>query len=200
MHRGHGGKPGHAVVAHGPPEPEWIELRRDDDRASRGEGRERRCHETMDVEQRHGAQRHIVRLQVVGPHDVADRNRKIGVLERHALGPSRAAARMENQGDIVRGGSRSGALGAAPRQPHLTVRPNRRRTRGHLIACGLARLVPALGGNDEQLRVRVFQEETKLLFPITRIERSGGPGSSGAKKARYRQTVLGAPSPRGRRA
>ena len=55
----------------------------------------------MDVKQRHHAQRHIVGAERVAARDVLRRDREVGVGQRHALGPSRAAAGVQHQRDVV---------------------------------------------------------------------------------------------------
>ena len=108
VHSGYRGVPSGAIVPHRPPKRERIEARRNDHRTAGVESRQRRGHQSMHVKQRHHGERNIGRTKVIGGGDVLHRSRQVAMLQRHALGPAGATARVQDQRDVIR--SRRGSL------------------------------------------------------------------------------------------
>ena len=152
---------------------------------------ERRRHEPVDVEQRHDAHRHVVGSEIVAARDVAGRNRQIGMRERHALRPTRAAAGVQHQRDVVR-------VRAATRSSRRVdsdetdgaVRVHVDRQDRHAVAGRAARFVEAVGRQHQHARVGVFEKEAELVLLVAGIERRrGSRHRRREKRHHHRQTV-----------
>ena len=177
MERGAGREPGHAgrlqLVEHA--------LRREagrHDHAAAGEQRgERGRHQAVDVEQRHGRERPVVGTEPVVRRDRLRRGHQVAVQERDLLGAAGGAARVQEQGDVVRLGRLEVARRAheppadvhAGRAPVLDeqladIEPGagRRARRG-----GLA------GRQQHEPRAQVLQEEGVLVVRVGRVQRRG---------------------------
>ncbi len=112
--RRHGGVPRGADVLCGAPERQRIELARNDDGAASRQRRQRGRNEAMHVKQRHHAERHVVAGQRIAARDVLRRDREVRVRQRHALRPAGAAARVQDEGNIIDGrGNKRPAIGRA---------------------------------------------------------------------------------------
>ena len=172
--------PGRAEFLGGGPERQRVELARHDDRAARRQGGQRRGDQAVHVKQRHHAQRDVARAESVAARDVAGRDRQVGVRQRHALGPAGAAARMQNQRDIVDRCRRhrvgrvlncGPACGRGPADAHRPRRVHRDRQDRDAIAGGAPGLVEPVGRQQQHLGVGVVEIEAELLFLVARIER-----------------------------
>ena len=190
MQRGDRRVPRRAVIARHAPERQRAELRGDDDGAAGRERRERRRDQPVHVKQRHHAQRHVVRRELVVPCDVAGGNRQVRVRERHALRTSGAAARVQHERDIVNVGRRDGAptrdAGERDRARVVQLDAENR----HAIAGSATRIVGPVGWKNEHLCRGVFEVEAELVFLVARIQRRGGARHRrGEERHDHRQAV-----------
>ena len=173
MNRRYRRVPRRAGVPHDAPERQRAELRRHHHGSARRQGRERGRDEAVHVKERHDAQRHVARGQVVRAGHVTRRNRQVRVRQRHALRASGAAARMQDQGDVVRA-RRLVGLPPGPVDRHASVAIKIDRDDRHLARLRRApRIVGTRRRQEQHLRARVFEKEAELFFPVRRIQRRG---------------------------
>ena len=110
--------------------------------------------------------------------------------EGHALRPARAAARVQDQGDVVEARWIDVARGRDAGEAHRARGVHLDDEDGHLVAGGLARFLGAVRGQQQDLGVGVLEVEAEFLFFVSRIERRGGSGDAcGEKRHDRRQPV-----------
>ena len=144
----------------------------------------------MDVEQRHHAHGHIIVRERIAASDVLRRDGKVRVLQRNALRTPRAAARVQHQGDVVHRRRRCRCAAShtaqAGRAGCIDVDPEN----WNAVACGSTRVVCSFRRENQDLRGRVFQIETELVFLVRGVQRSGRSGDRrGQKRHDRRQAV-----------
>ena len=149
-------------------------LRGHDHRPARGERGQGGRDQAVDVEQRHDAERHVVRVELVRPDDVADRGGQVAVSQRHALRAAGRAAGVEDQRRRVR-------IGHLQRPPIAMAwlliwrRPAAcSSTSISLPPAGRARRAARLTWRHEQEPgARVLEVEPELVLLVCRVERAG---------------------------
>ena len=183
----HGRPPGDAASPGDTPERQRIEPRGHDHRPAGRQRGEQRCHEAMNVKQRHHAQRDILWTESVGACDVARRDGQVGVGERNALGPPGAAARVQDERDILDGRRDDGA-------PPVDAEKAHRSRAAHLDGQDVdatggcaSSLLRAVRWKQKHTRIRVFQIEAELGFSVSWIERRRGAGDRCGKKGNDRR-------------
>ena len=169
VHRGNGGVPRDAVLANDAPEPERVESRRNDDGPAGSERGHERRHQSMHMEERHHAKRDVVGSEAVGLDDVADRRDEVGLFERHALGASGAAARMQHERDIVRRRRHRCPARAAGGEPHAAI-DNADVDDRYRFAGRASRVLSAILRKHQQTCLGVLEVEAKLILAIARIQ------------------------------
>ena len=183
MHRWNGRIPCRPVIANGSPERQRIELLRNDDRAREQCG-QRRSQQSVDVEQGHHGKGDVIRRKFVSVCDVLGRHCKVSMSQRHAFRPAGGSARVKNQCDVVGARWRSRSSSRCRRESH-TVR--RAQVRGKNRDVSFRRratgFISALGWQDEQLRVGIFQVEGKLVVAVGKIQRGCRPRDGCGKEA-----------------
>ena len=171
MQRRHRRIPRRAVVPRDAPERERTEFSGHDDRAAGRQRRQRRRHEAVHVKQRHHAQRHIVRRQRVAACDVARRDGEVGVLERHALGPAGAAARVQDERDVIDVGRLNGPPAGDPGKTHRARGVHLDGENRHAVAGCAPRFLCPTRRQQEDTGVGVVQIKAELVFLVPRIQR-----------------------------
>ena len=119
--------------------------------------------------------------------------------ERHALGPPGAAAGVQDERDVVqrrRLGPAAERLAAeGQRAGGVQIHGQDRH-----VAGGLARLVEAVGRQQQDLGAGVLEEEAELLLLVAGVEGGGGAGLGGGRgRRRWSAARWAAPSRRDRR-
>ena len=182
MQCGHRRVPGDAVVAGHAPVRERAEFRRHDHGPAAPERGQRRGHETVDVEQRHHAHGHIIVRERIAASDVLRRDGKVRVLQRNALRTPRAAARVQHQGDVVYRRRRCRCAASHTAQAGgagcIDVDPEN----WNAVACGSTRVVCSFRRENQDLRGRVFQIETELVFLVRGVQGSCRSGDRRGQK------------------
>ena len=194
VQRRHCRVPRHAVIPGNPPERQRTELRRHDDGAAGRQRGERRRDKAMHVEQRHDAERDIVGAEPIAARDVARRDGQVRVGERHALGTSGTAARVQNERDVAHRGRRRRAVRAVGRRPgdlHRAARIHLDRQDGNAIAGRAPGLLRAGRRKEQHAGVGVLEVEPELVFLVTRIERRRGSGHRRREKRDDRRQAVG---------
>ena len=183
VHGGHSRIPGHAIFVHGAPEGQRAEFGGDHHRPARNQHRQRRCHQPVNVEHRHDAQGHIVGSERVGVGDVGGGDGQVGVLQRHPLGTSGAAAGVQDQRHLLGRGRFRRVAPARLHQVDRALGVHLDRERGDTaVGGGAARLLRAMRRAEQNVRAGVSQEEKEFLVGIGGIERRGGAGDGSGQE------------------
>ena len=181
--------PRHAVVAHHAPERERIEFRRNHDGAAGEQRRDCGSYKAVHMKQRHGAERNVVRREVVCSNDVVSRRCEVLVAQWHALWPAGATAGVEDERNIVglghrqrvpvRAGARMAVAGCSGQADKaLVVHFYRVCGNSRSFRC-FARVFGAVRGAQQDSRGSVRNVEAELLLLIAGIERRGGACDGG---------------------
>ena len=101
MHRGHARIPGHAMFPHRPPERKRIEFGGNNHRSAGKQSRHGRADQSVNMKQRHDAQRNIFLGKRVSVRDIGRGDGEVEMPQGHALGTPRASAGVQDQSDIV---------------------------------------------------------------------------------------------------
>ena len=130
----------------------------------------------MHVEQGHHAQRHIVRPQLVGGHDVAHRGIQVAVPQGNALGTARGSAGVKHERGVIRRGLRNGR---GPGLRSLAVQAEPAITVDVRLDQGTQVEGPSRGGrialrHQKKTCADVLQVIAELGLRVCRVERAGG--------------------------
>ena len=182
MHRGNGGIPRDAVLAHDAPEAERVKARRNDHGAAGSQRGHKGRHQSVNMEEWHHAERDVVGSEVVGLDNVADRRDQVGLFERHALRASGAAACMQNECDIIRRRPARCPVRTIGGEPHAAI-DNADVNDRDGVAGGASRILSAVNRKHQQTGLGIFEVEAKLIFAIARIQWRRRPRHRRAEEA-----------------
>jgi hypothetical protein len=166
--------PGRPLLAHHRPEAERVERRGHHHGAAGGQRRQRRRQQPVHVEQRHRAQRDVLRAELVGRRDVGDRGHQVAVAQRHPLGPPGGAAGVQHERDVAaarlrRLGGREGAAGGLDPEPAVGI--DRRLDEHRAIGSRRPRRRGAARRHDQRAGVHVLEVEAELGLRVGGVER-----------------------------
>ena len=153
------------------------EARRDDHPAAAEQRGKHGRHETMHVEQRHRHERPVLGAEAVVPCNRPRGGHQVAVRERDLLGAAGGAARVEQEGDVVRLRGLEVLRRAHVPAVHLHA------ARAAVLDEELADADPdaarcpgrrgLVGGEEREPRVQVLHEEHVLVVRVGRVQRGG---------------------------
>jgi len=137
----------------------------------------------MNVEQRHDTERNISLGKRVSVRDIRRRNRQIEMPQGHALGASRASARVQYQRNVV--GRRLGCGGSAGSADHADVAlfVHLHGKYGNLaVRRGGAHEFGAHGRTQQNTGIGVSRKEMKLFIGIGGVQGGCSPSDRSSEE------------------
>ncbi len=178
MQGGAGRQPGGRAGRRLAPEPARAEAPRHDHRAARRQLGQGRSDQSVDVEQRHRAERHVVGGELVVGRDRPRLRGQVPLQQRHLLGAGGGAAGVQQQCGLL---GRAGPVRAVRCQRTATgAQVDRLAGRGgdHLRDRDRTGRRPRVRhrrlADQQQLRDEVVKVEAELGLGVGRVERNGG--------------------------
>ena len=146
-----------------------------------------RANQAVNVEQRHDAQRNILLGKRIGVRNIRRRNGQVEMPQGNLLGPPRASAGVQDQGNVIgRGRGRGDSCGSGDKVDSAVFTHFHREHRDLEVGGGVTRQLRSDRRDEKHSSVGIPKKEMKLLIRVSRVQRGCGPGDGGRQKAHDR--------------